>query len=119
MPTNAEIAETFLNAWASGDTSAARELCHQGLRFVGPIQEWHTADEHITSLKDVSEVLKRVDVHRTIVDGDDVVVIYDLVTDTPVGTARIAEWNVIRGGKIAEIRAYFDSHPWRAAGFGG
>jgi ketosteroid isomerase-like protein len=33
-------------------------------------------------------------------------------------SARIAELNHVSDGKITEIRAYFDSHPWRSAGFG-
>lgn len=118
MASNAEIAERFLHAWSSGDIAAARSLCHDDLHFLGPIEEWHTAGDHLEALRGVATVVARIDLRRTFVDGDDVVMIYDLVTDTPVGTSRIAEWKTIRDGRIAEIRAYFDSHPWRAAGFG-
>ena len=119
MPSNAEVAERFLRAWASGDIDSARSLCHDDLHFQGPIEEWHTAAEHLESLRGVASVVERVDVQRVVADGDDVIVVYDLVTRTPVGTARIAEWKTLRDGKIASIRAYFDSHPWREAGFGG
>ena len=119
MSTNGDIAEGFLAAWARGDIDAARALCCDDLHFVGPIEEWHSADEHLAALKGVAQVVERIDLHRTFVDGNDVVVVYDLVTDTQVGTSRIAEWKTIRDEKLADIRAYFDSHPWRAAGFGG
>lgn len=113
-----EIAEAFLAAWAGGDMAAARALCHEDLHFKGPIEEWHRADDHLNALRPVARIIKRVDLHRTLVDGNDVVIVYDLVTETPVGSARIAEWKTIRDGRIAEIRAFFDSYPWRSAGFG-
>jgi ketosteroid isomerase-like protein len=119
MASNKDVAERFLRAWAAGDTATARKLCHADLHFLGPIEEWHTADDHLAALAGVAQVVTAVDLHETWVDGDEVAVAYDLVTETPVGTARIAEWKTIKDGKIAEIRAYFDSHPWREAGFGG
>jgi ketosteroid isomerase-like protein len=114
----AEIAEQFLAAWTSGDTEAALALAQPDLHFKGPIEEWHRAIDHLNALRPVASIVRRVDLHRTVVDGNEVVIVYDLVTDTPVGTARIAEWKTIRDGRISEIRAYFDSYPWRSAGFG-
>lgn len=118
MSNVAGIAERFLRSWAAGDLVTARSLCHGNMHFVGPIEEWHTADAHLAALKPVAQIVMQVDVHRILVDGDEVVVIYDLVTETPVGRARIAEWKTFRDMKIAKIQAYFDSHPWRTAGFG-
>ena len=115
---SAAIAETFLRAWVAGDMASARALAHDDLHFRGPIAEWHRADDHLAGLRPVAAIVRRVDLRRTFVDGNDVVVVYDLVTDSPVGTARIAEWKTIRDGRIAEIRAFFDSQPWRSAGFG-
>jgi hypothetical protein len=45
-------------------------------------------------------------------DGDDVCLIYDLVTNTPAGTAPVAEWFRVRDGKIAQIRVFFDARPF-------
>jgi ketosteroid isomerase-like protein len=118
IPSPGEIAEAFLTAWTGGDMPAARALCHENLHFKGPIEEWHRADDHLHALARVAQIVKRVDLHRTLVSGNDVVIVYDLVTETPVGSARIAEWKTIRDGRIAEIRAFFDSHPWRTTGFG-
>lgn len=114
----ADVAETFLRAWAGGDFAAARALAHDDLHFRGPIEEWHRADDHLNALRPVASIVRRVDVHRILVDGDEVVIFCDLVTDTPVGTARIAEANTVRDGRLSDIQAFFDSHPWRTAGFG-
>jgi hypothetical protein len=46
------------------------------------------------------------------VDGDDVCVLYDMVTNTPVGTALIVEWHKLKDDKIAAITAVFDARPF-------
>src|SRR5207249_10758697 len=49
---------------------------------------------------------------RTFVDGDDVCILYDMVTNTPAGPAFICEWYRVRGDKIGSIRAVFDARPF-------
>jgi hypothetical protein len=46
------------------------------------------------------------------VDGDDVCMFYDLVTNSPAGTALVAEWHHVSGGKIDRIRVVFDARPF-------
>lgn len=45
------------------------------------------------------------------VDGDDVCSIYDFEIETPAGTGTIsmAEWSVIRNGKLVSSRLLFDT----------
>jgi hypothetical protein len=40
------------------------------------------------------------------------VVLYDMVTNTPAGTQLVCEWYGVENGKIAWIRALFDSAPF-------
>ena len=51
---------------------------------------------------------------KAFVDGDDVCLLYDMVTSTPAGAQPIAEWYRVREGKIAAIQVYFDSQPFAA-----
>ena len=51
---------------------------------------------------------------KIVEDGDDVVTIYDLHTNTPAGTSHVAEWARVKGGKIAEMRVFFDARPFAA-----
>ena len=48
------------------------------------------------------------------VDGDEVCVIYDFVTDTPVGPVPSVEWIGMRNGKIKSVRLTFHSLEWPA-----
>jgi hypothetical protein len=54
------------------------------------------------------------DLKQIFADGDDVCVVYDMVTNTPAGTAFIAEWFKVKGENIAAIRVVFDACPFAA-----
>jgi hypothetical protein len=53
----------------------------------------------------------RFDVKKMFVDRDDVCVLYDMVTNTSVGSAFIVERHQVKGDKIAAITAVFDAAP--------
>ena len=47
------------------------------------------------------------------VDGDEVCVIYDFVTDTPAGALPTIEWLRFDGERIRSIDLYYDRLPWQ------
>jgi hypothetical protein len=49
-------------------------------------------------------------------EGEDVCIIYDLVTHTPTARIPTAGWYRVRDGKIASVRAFFDPRPLTFAG---
>jgi hypothetical protein len=51
---------------------------------------------------------------KIFVDGNDVCLLYDMVTNTPVGTAFIAEWYHVKDNKIGSLRIVFDARPFAA-----
>ncbi len=48
-------------------------------------------------------------------DGDQVVVLYDMVTTTPAGTQLVCEWYRVDDDRIAWIRARFDPRRSRSS----
>jgi ketosteroid isomerase-like protein len=109
-----EVVGRYKQAFGSGDIAAARALLADDLHFQGPIDEFHSADDYIQSLAKLAPIVTGTDVKRTLADGDDVVTIYDLHTNTPAGTSPVAEWATVRNGKIAELRVFFDARPFAA-----
>ncbi len=109
-----EIVEAYKAALGSGDYSAARKLLQDDLVFNGPIDSFNTADAYIATSKQLAKIVQRIDLKKIFADGEDVCVLYDMVTNTPAGTAFIAEWYQVRGGKIASLRAVFDARPFAA-----
>jgi ketosteroid isomerase-like protein len=110
----AQVVEQFQRAFGTGDLQTARSLLADDLHFVGPIEEFDTADAYIESVAKLAQIVKGTDVKKVLADGDDVVTIYDLQTNTPAGTSHVAEWATVEKGRIAEIRVFFDARPFAA-----
>lgn len=114
MPaTNArDVADRYFKAWTGRDFATARRLLRDDLEFQGPIDTFHRADDYSAAIQGLSGIIKSIELRKLFVDGQDVCVIYDLVTNTPAGTAPIAEWYHVDGDKISAIRAFFDARPF-------
>ncbi len=106
------IADKFFKAWTTGDFDTARFLLHDDVSFRGPIDAFNNADAYIGALRGLSQIVKAAEEQKVFVDGNDVCVIYDLVTATPAGTAPTAEWYHLRNGKISSVRVFFDARPF-------
>lgn len=63
-------------------------------------------------LRGFARMVKAAEQQKVFVEGDDVCIVYDLVTDTPAGTVPMAGWYHVRGGKIASVRVFFDARPF-------
>lgn len=109
-----EIVEQYHGAFGNGDAATARSLLADDLRFEGPIEQFDSADEYMQSVAKLAEIVTGTDVKTVVADGADVVTIYDLHTSTPAGTSHVAEWARVEGGKIAEMRVFFDARPFAA-----
>jgi hypothetical protein len=114
MNSASEVIESYREALGRGDFSTARQLMHDDMTFQGPLDTFTTADQYLEASKRLATIIQRIDVKKTFVDGDDVCVLYEMVTNTPAGTAFIAEWYQVRGGKIVALRAVFDARPFAA-----
>ena len=110
----AEIVEQYQRAFGSGDIRTARSLLADDLHFKGPIEQFDNADAYIESLAKLAKIVTGKEVKKVLADGNDVVTIYDLHTNTPAGTSSVAEWATVRNGRIAELRVFFDARPFAA-----
>jgi hypothetical protein len=114
MTSPGHIVELFRHKLSAGDFGSARALLHDDLSFRGPIDTFTAPEPYLESLKKLGQIVERIDVKKTFVDGDDVCVLYDMVTKTAAGTAFIAEWYRVRDEQIASIRVVFDPRPFAA-----
>jgi hypothetical protein len=73
-----------------------------------------SAQDFIGALKRLGAIHVRSDVKRVFVDGDEVCVIYDFVTDTTAGALPTIEWLRFEGDRIRSIDLYYDRLPWQA-----
>jgi limonene-1,2-epoxide hydrolase len=112
MPDAESVATECLQAWTTGDFENAASLIDEDISFVGPFGAAEGGDAYLSGLRRFqARGVQGVDIRRVFSDGDDVCIIYHLVTNTPVGTIPSAGWYQIRDGKIASARAFFDARP--------
>lgn len=102
----------FQMAMGKDDWSAARKFLAERIDFSGPFDRFSKPEDYLAALQKLHPIVERVDMHHMFVDGDDVAMFYDLVTSTPAGTAPVAEWHHVAGGKIDRIRVVFDARPF-------
>jgi ketosteroid isomerase-like protein len=107
----ASIATTCLQAWTTGDFATTRSLLADDVTFVGPLGATEGIDEYMRGIEGMAKMVERAEPRRVIADGDDVCIVYDLVTSSPPATVPTVGWYRIRDGKVASVRAYFDPRP--------
>lgn len=108
----ASVAAACLEAWTTGDFATTRSLLHDDISFAGPLGATEGADDYVRGVQGLSRIVKGAERRRVIADGDDVCIVYDLVTDTAAGTIPTAGWYHVRDGRIASIRVFFDARPF-------
>ena len=109
-----EIVESYRTALGKGDFASARNLMQDNMVFEGPLDTFNKADDYLAANKRLASIIQRIDLKKVFVDGNDVCVLCDLVTNTPIGTAFVCEWYRVEGEKIADIRVVFDARPFAA-----
>lgn len=106
------IARAYLDAVGDKDLATVRSLLAPDISFVGPVMTIAGVDDVVEALRRIGAIHVRNDVQRVFVDGDEVCVIYDFVTDT-VGSVPTIEWLRIVDGRIASVKLYYDQLPWQ------
>jgi SnoaL-like domain len=108
------VVDAYFNAWKNNDFATMRSVLADTLDFAGPIDTFDNADAYQRAIQGLSQMKTDIVVHKTFVDGPDVLTWYDLHTRI-APPASVAEWSHVEGGKIAMVRVVFDARPFAAA----
>ena len=109
-----DIVMGYQRAIGNSDWAAARHYLKDNMTFKGPLATYDKPEPYLEDLKKLHNIVKGVDMKKVFVDGSDVCLIYDMITNTPAGSAFISEWYHVEGGKIASVRVVFDARPFAA-----
>jgi hypothetical protein len=109
--TNAEIFQTYLERFTHGDVDGAADMLDDDFTFTGPILQSTGKAEFLAGSTGAATMARGCEIHRQWVDGDSVCSIYDFKIETPMGAGSIpmAEWSLIKGGKLVSSRLIFDT----------
>ena len=107
---NAEVFRTYLERFTSGDVDGAAELLAEEFAFDGPILQAKDKGEFLAGSAMAAAMARGCTIHHQWADGDDVCSVYDFNIETRRASAiPMAEWSVIRGGKLVSSRLLFDT----------
>lgn len=108
---NADVFRTYLERFSTGDVDGAADLLADDFAFHGPILQANGKTEFVAGSATAAAMARGCEIHCQWVDGDAVCSIYDFKIETPAGAGSIpmAEWSVIRDGKLVSSRLIFDT----------
>jgi len=108
---NADIFRAYLERFTSGDVEGAAEFLAEDFAFDGPILQAKGKAEFLAGSDTAASMARGCTFHHQWADGDDVCSVYDFEIETPAGSGAIpmAEWSVIRDGKLVSSRLLFDT----------
>jgi hypothetical protein len=110
-----ERATAYVEAAGRGQYERLPELLDPEIEFRGPYVSLQGAAAYTTALRRLAAVRLRHDIRKVFVDGDEVCVIYDFVTDTPAGAVPFVEWLTFANGRLRSIQLYFDREQFAPA----
>ncbi|HXJ62686.1 MAG TPA: nuclear transport factor 2 family protein [Actinomycetota bacterium] len=89
------------------------ELVHPDAVFGGTVKgEAHGAEAFVQGFRNLGPITVRHEVREVVADGDRAYVMYDLVTNTAVGSVLCGELVHVRGGRVASSTLIFDWRRW-------
>ena len=107
----ADVFRSYLERFTAGDVDGAAELLAEEFTFVGPMLQANGKTEFLAGSAGLGPIVRGYEMHRQWVDGEEVCSVYDFKIETPIGAGSIpmAEWSVVRDGKLVSSRLLFDT----------
>ena len=109
-PNSREVVMSYIEAMDKRDYAAARRYLKDSVFIKGP------GGEAFRSLDDFLRMMEQqrgsYDIQKVFVDGDDVCLLYDFVTEK--AKVFFCSWYQLEAGKIASIKTIFDPRAFAA-----
>lgn len=109
-PDAREVVMSYLRAMDERDYPAARRYLQDSIFIKGPGGEAFRSPDDFLNM--MAQQRGRYDIKKIFVDGEDVCLLYDFVTEK--ATVFFCSWYQTKVGKIVSIRTVFDSRAFAA-----
>ncbi len=114
MDSPSDVALKYFDHWSRKDYEGSARYLDENLSFKGPIDTFNNAKDYLNAISRLGQIVMEVRKQKTFIDGKDVCIVYELVTNTPAGTVPCAEWIHSDHGKVKSIQVFFDARPFAA-----
>lgn len=107
------LVDAYATAISDGDFERLGELVHADASFGGTVMsETHGVEAFVQGFRNLRPITLRTDVRSFVVEDNRAAVLYDLVTDTPVGSVLCSEFLTIETGRVRSSTLIFDWRCW-------
>lgn len=107
------LVDAYTRAVSEGNFDRLGQLVHADASFGGTVAaEAQGAEPFVQGFRNLRPITRRTDVRSVVVEDDRAAVMYDLMTDTPVGSVLCAEFLTIQDGLLRSSTLIFDWRRW-------
>lgn len=107
------LVHAYAKAVSDGDFDRLAKLVHADASFGGTvIAEAQGVEAFVQGFRNLRPITIRTDVLSVVVEEDRAALMYDLVTDTPVGSVLCSEFLMIDDGRVRSSTLVFDWRRW-------
>ena len=106
-----EVVKKFYDITENKKGEGLETILTEDMVFVGPLMKSSGAKEYIKSTIQFIQMHRATRMQKQFVNGDDVCSLYEMDIATPTGeiiTMEIADWILVKDGKVAKQKIYYD-----------
>lgn len=107
-----DLVAAYIAAVGEGRLDDLRPMLDPDAEFVVGDTRLRGAEAFIGGFRRLVPIIKRNEIRKIFVDGDEACVIYDFVTDTPAGPVVSIEYLTFKNGRIASSLLVFERLHW-------
>ncbi len=108
-----QLIKDYTTAISDGDFDRLATLVHPDATFGGTVtSEAKGRDAFVQGFRNLRPITVRTDVRAVVIDDNQAAVLYDLVTDTPVGSVLCSEFLRVDDDLIVASTLVFDWRRW-------
>jgi hypothetical protein len=107
------VLRKFYDAVIARDMKKARTYLADDMIFAGLFETYPNADAYIATFTQLMQIVTRLDIKVIVGEGENAAIFMEMVTKDPVpATTLVAEWHVVKNGKIVHAESAFDGRPF-------
>jgi len=112
MEQNVLSAKKYYQAMNDRNVATIEKLLHPDVQFISPMVQATGKEKMLGVMSNFGKLFKTLTIDTAFGSGNQVIVIYDLDCQPPVGTFRTAAFMTFQDGLIARIEAFYDARHW-------
>src|SRR3984893_11624838 len=107
-----ELVTSYIDAVGSHRLEDLPAMLEPDVEFIVGDTTLRGPEAFVGAFERLDPIILRNDIRKVFVDGDEAIVIYDFVTDTPAGAVISVEHIKFRNGRIASVLLVFERLHW-------